>query len=145
MEFQRVKRNLPLVPIIPLIDILAIMLIYFAVMTESKTERSTMVIELALAQDSIVIHVVGSSSVLAIAADGTIQLDATRVHEEMLVEYLKVFREKFPERKLELEPDKMLHLQGFIKIQKALIDAGFDPKDVPTRVKIPESSLKTEN
>jgi biopolymer transport protein ExbD len=133
------------VPIIPLIDILAIMLIYFAVMTESKTERSTMVIELALAQDSIVIQVVSSSSVLAIAADGTIQLDATRVHEEMLVEYLKVFREQFPDRKLELEPDKMLPLQGFIKIQKALIDAGFDPKDVPTRVKIPESSLKTEN
>ena len=132
-------------PIIPLIDILAIMLIYFAVMTESKTERSTMVIELALAQDSIVIQVVSSSSVLAIAADGTIQLDATRVHEEMLVEYLKVFREQFPDRKLELEPDKMLPLQGFIKIQKALIDAGFDPKDVPTRVKIPESSLKTEN
>ncbi|MEJ6570527.1 MAG: biopolymer transporter ExbD [Akkermansiaceae bacterium] len=145
MEFQRVKRNIPLVPIIPLIDILAIMLIYFAVMTESKTERSTMVIELALAQDSIVIQVVSSSSVLAIAADGTIQLDATRVHEEMLVEYLKVFREQFPDRKLELEPDKMLPLQGFIKIQKALIDAGFDPKDVPTRVKIPESSLKTEN
>ena len=145
MEFQRVKRNIPLVPIIPLIDILAIMLIYFAVMTESKTERSTMVIELALAQDSIVIQVVSSSSVLAIAADGTIQLDATRVHEEMLVEYLKVFREQFPDRKLELEPDKMLPLQGFIKIQKALIDAGFDPKNVPTRVKIPESSLKTEN
>jgi|TARA_B110000908_G_scaffold172737_1_gene242556 biopolymer transport protein ExbD len=145
LEFQRVKRNIPLVPIIPLIDILAIMLIYFAVMTESKTERSTMVIELALAQDSIVIQVVSSSSVLAIAADGTIQLDATRVHEEMLVEYLKVFREQFPDRKLELEPDKMLPLQGFIKIQKALIDAGFDPKDVPTRVKIPESSLKTEN
>jgi biopolymer transport protein ExbD len=121
------------------------MLIYFAVMTESKTERSTMVIELALAQDSIVIQVVSSSSVLAIAADGTIQLDATRVHEEMLVEYLKVFREQFPDRNLELEPDKMLPLQGFIKIQKALIDAGFDPKDVPTRVKIPESSLKTEN
>lgn len=145
MEFQRVKRNLPPVPIIPLIDILAILLIYFAVTTESKKERSTMNIELALAQDSIVIKVIGSSSVLAIAADGSVQLDATRVHDEMLVDYLKLFRQTFPDRKLELEPDKNLPLEGFIRIQKALIDAGFDPKDVPTRVKIPESSLPSEN
>lgn len=132
-------------PIIPLIDILAILLIYFAVAYDPKIERPVLPIELALAQDSIVIKVVGSSSVLAVAADGSVQLDATRIHDEMLVDYLKVFREKFPDRKLELEPDKNLPLGVFIKIQKALIDAGFDPKDVPTRVRIPEPSSKSDN
>lgn len=145
MEFQRVNRKLPPVPIIPLIDILAILLIYFAVAYDPKIERHTLPIELALAQDSIVINVTGSTSVLAITEDGSVTLDATRIHEGMLVDYLKVFKEKFPERKLELEPDKRLPLEGFIKVQHALIQAGINPKDVYTRVKVPESTIKTDN
>ncbi|MBT7960094.1 MAG: hypothetical protein HN759_12265 [Akkermansiaceae bacterium] len=145
MEFQRVNRKIPQVPIIPLIDILSILLIYFAVTTVTKVERHTMPIELALAQDSIVIEVTGSTSVLAIAADGSVTLDATRIHDGLLIDYLKVFKEKFPERSLELEPDKQLPLQDFIKIQYALIKAGIDPKEVYTRVKLPESDLEKEN
>ncbi len=132
-------------PIIPLIDILAILLIYFAVAYDPKIERHTMPIELVLAHDSIVVQVTGSTSVLAVAADGSVTLDATRIHEGMLVDYLKVFKEKFPGRKLELEPDKGLPLGGFIKIQHALIQAGISPRDVPTRVRLPESALDQEN
>lgn len=145
MEFQRINRKIPPVPIIPLIDILAILLIYFAVAYDPKIERHTLPIELALAHDSIVIEVTGSTSVLAVAADGSVTLDATRIHDSLLVDYLRVFKEKFPNRKLELEPDKRLPLEGFIKIQHALIEAGINPKDVYTRVKVPESSLKTDN
>ncbi|BDS05343.1 hypothetical protein NT6N_03830 [Oceaniferula spumae] len=143
MEFQRVQRKIPQVPIIPLIDILAILLIYFAVEFDPKTKRPVMNIELALVQDSkITSEVVEPAAVLAVSADGNITLDATRIHEEMLVDYLKVFREKFPNRKLELEPDKGLPLEGFIRVQNALIAAGINPRDVPSRVKLPESSLE---
>jgi len=133
------------VRIIPLIDILSILLIYSAVTTVTKVKRHTMPIELALEQDSIVIEVTGSTSVLAIAADGRVTLDATRIHDGLLIDYLKVFKEQFPERSLELEPDKQLPLQDFIKIQYALIKAGIDPKEVYTRVKLPESDLEKEN
>ncbi|NWK54218.1 biopolymer transporter ExbD [Verrucomicrobiaceae bacterium N1E253] len=141
MEFYRPKRKIPLVPILPLIDILMILLIYFAVEYDPKKKREVLQIELALAQDSATTQVVEPAAVLAVAADGSITLDATRVIDGMLVNYLKLFREQYPERKLELEPDKQLPLETFIIVQNALIEAGINPKDVPTRVKIPESAL----
>lgn len=142
MEFYRPSRKIPTVPIIPLIDILAIMLIYFAVSTDPKNKRPVMQIELALAQDGATVEVAELAAVLAIAADGSLTLDATRIQEGMLVSYLKVFREQFPTRKLELEPDKGIPLERFIQVQNALIQAGLNPRDVPSRVKIPESSMK---
>ncbi len=142
MEFQRPIRKIPAVPIIPLIDILAILLIYFAVSTDPKNKRPVMHIELALAQDSATVEVVEPAAVLTIQADGSLTLDATRIQQGMLVDYLKVFRDKFPERKLELEPDKGIPLERFIQVQNALIEAGINPRDVPSRVKIPESVLK---
>ncbi len=145
MEFYRPNRKLPTVPIIPLIDILAILLIYFAVSTDPKNKRPVMQIELALAQDSATVEVVEPAAVLAISADGMITLDATRIQEKMLVDYLRIFRERYPNRKLELEPDKGIPLEQFIQIQNALIQAGINPRDVPSRVKIPESALDTEN
>lgn len=128
-------------PILPLIDILMILLIYFAVEYDPKKKREVLQIELALAQDGVTTQVIEPAAVLAIAADGSITLDATRVVDGMLVNYLKLFREQYPNRKLELEPDKQVPLESFIQIQTALIEAGIDPKEVPTRVKIPESSL----
>ena len=145
MEFHRPNRKLPTVPIIPLIDIHAILLIYFAVSTDPKNKRPVMQIELALAQDSATVEVVEPAAVLAISAEGMITLDATRIQDRMLVDYLKVFRERYPTRKLELEPDKGIPLERFIQIQNALIQAGINPRDVPSRVKIPESSLDSEN
>ena len=142
MEFYRPKRKIPLVPILPLIDILMILLIYFAVEYDPKKKREVLQIELALAQDSATTQVVAPAAVLAIAADGRVTLDATRITEGMLVDYLRIFRENFPNRKLELEPDKKVPLETFIKVQNSLIQAGINPKDVPTRVKIPGSALK---
>jgi len=142
MEFYRPKRKIPQVPILPLIDILMILLIYFAVEYDPKKKRDVLQIELALSQDGATTQVVAPAAVLAIAADGRVTLDATRITEGMLVDYLKIFRENFPNRKLELEPDKKVPLETFIKVQNALIEAGINPKDVPTRVKIPESALK---
>ena len=128
-------------PILPLIDILMILLIYFAVEYDPKKKREVLQIELALAQDSATTQVGEPAAVLAISDKGEITLDATRITDGMLVDYLKIFREKFPTRKLELEPDKQVPLETFIKVQSALIDAGINPKEVPTRVKIPKSTL----
>jgi len=141
VEFYRPKRKIPLVPILPLIDILMILLIYFAVEYDPKKKREVLQIELALAQDSATTQVVEPAAVLAIAADGRVTLDATRITEGMLVDYLKIFREKFPTRKLEIEPDKKVPLENFIQVQNALIEAGINPKDVPTRVKISKAAL----
>jgi len=143
VEFQRVKRNIPPVPIIPLIDIMAILLIYFALEFAPKTKRPVMDIQLALVQDSnMTSDVIEPAAVLAISSDGLITLDATRIPEDLLVNYLKEFRRLYPNRSLELEPDKGLPLEGFIRIQNALIQAGINPKDVPSRVKLPESNLE---
>jgi len=141
VEFYRPKRKIPLVPILPLVDILMILLIYFAVEYDPKKKREVLQIELALAQDGATTQVIEPAAVLAISADGQITLDATRIIEGMLVDNLRIFRENFPNRKLELEPDKQVPLEKFIQVQNALIQAGINPKDVPTRVKLLESAL----
>ena len=140
MKFHHQSRKIPLVPIIPLIDILAILLIYFAVEYDPKEKRNVLNIELALAQDGAAVAVEEPAAVLAIAVDGSITLDATRVQDGFLVDYLKVFKKNFPNRKLELEPDKGIALERFIEIQNALIDSGFNPREVPSRVKISTAS-----
>lgn len=145
MKFHRPSRKIPTVPIIPLIDILAIMLIYFAVSTDPKIKRNVLNIELALAQDSATVEAVEPAAVLAISADGSVTLDATRIYDGMLVDYLRIFREQYPSRKLELEPDKGIPLERFIQVQNALIEAGINPREVPSRVKLSESSLNTES
>ncbi len=132
-------------PIIPLIDILAILLIYFAVEYDPKIKRNVLNIDLALAQDMKTVQVDEPAAVLAVAADGRVTLDATRIHEGMLVDYLKVFRERFPKRKLEVEPDKSISIEMMIKIQSALIQAGIDPKTVPMRVKLSDSKPTQSN
>jgi len=141
VEFYRPKRKIPLVPILPLIDILMILLIYFAVEYDPKKKREVLHIDLALAQDQSTTQVVAPAAVLAIDAKGNVTLDAVRITEGMLVDYLKIFRENYPDRKLELEPDKLVPLENFIQVQNALIEAGIDPKDVPTRVRLPGGSL----
>ena len=140
MKFHHQSRKIPLVPIIPLIDILAILLIYFAVEYDPKEKRNVLNIELALAQDGATVAVEAPAAVLAIAVDGSITLEATRIQDGFLVDYLKVFKKNFPNRKLELEPDKGIALERFIEIQNALIDAGFNPREVPSRVKISTAS-----
>ena len=119
---------------------MAILLIYFAVEYDPKEKRNVLNIELALAQDGAAVAVEEPAAVLAIAVDGSITLDATRVQDGFLVDYLKVFKKNFPNRKLELEPDKGIALERFIEIQNALIDAGFNPREVPSRVKISTAS-----
>ncbi len=142
MEFQRVQRKIPPVPIIPLIDIMAILLIYFALEFAPKKKRPIMDIQLALVQDSkLTSAVVEPAAVLAISAEGLITLDATRIDDSLLVTYLEQFRKLYPDRRLELEPDKALPLERFIRVQNALIQAGFNPKDVPSRVKIPNTTI----
>lgn len=121
---------------------MAILLIYFALEFAPKTKRPVMDIQLALVQDSnMTSEVIESAAVLAISSDGRITLDATRIDDSLLVPYLKEFRKLYPNRRLELEPDKELPLEGFIRIQNALIQAGINPRDVPSRVKIPESAI----
>lgn len=121
---------------------MAILLIYFALEFAPKKKRPVMDIQLALVQDSkMTSEVIETAAVLAISADGLITLDATRIDDSLLVTYLQEFRKLYPNRRLELEPDKGLPLEGFIKIQNALIQAGLDPKDVPSRVKIPEATI----
>lgn len=116
-----------------------IFLIYFSVAYDPKKKRDVLHIELALAQDGSTTEVAEPAAVLAIASDGRVSLDATRITEGMLVDYLSVFKKNYPNRKLELEPDKKVPLDKFIEVQNALIKAGIDPKDVPTRVKLPGS------
>lgn len=134
--FRPHKRKVPTVPIIPLIDILAILLIYFAVEYDPKVEREVLDIHLASANQKATVSTDRSTAVISLAKDGTLRLDATQVHPHLLVEYLRVFREKYPERALEIVPDKEVALQRFIALQNALLKAGIDPATVPSRVRI---------
>lgn len=138
MRFYEPRKRQPSVPIIPLIDILTILLMFFIVTTAFKQPRSVLRIDLPTVREVATGTVVESRSVLAVAADGKVTLDALSVPDGYLDEYLQAFLKENPGRKLELEADKDLSVERLLKIWDALTKAGIEIKDVPARIRLPE-------
>jgi biopolymer transport protein ExbD len=137
MQFYQPRKRQPTVPIIAMIDILSILLIFFIVTTAPKKPRSILRIELPTVREVPTSTTVESRSVLAVAADGKISLDALSVPEGFLQQYLEAFIKENPGRKLELEADKDLTVELLLKVWDALTKAGIEIKDVPARIRLP--------
>ncbi|MEY4245429.1 MAG: hypothetical protein RLZZ245_3014 [Verrucomicrobiota bacterium] len=137
MHFQRKPRKRAEVPIVPMIDILFILLVFFIVSTNFKKPRDILRIELPTVREIPSDTVADTRSILAVDANGKISLDALAVPEGLLESYLQAYQKQNPGRKLELEADKQLPLERLLNIWEALTKAGFEVKDVPARIKLP--------
>lgn len=138
MRFERPTPRPRQVPIVSLIDILFIVLIFFIVSSEFKKKRPVLQIELPTVREVESDLVADPRSVLAIDADGAIQLDDLPVGSMQLLElYLKAYVKENPGRKLELEADKDISLEQLVEIWDALTAAGIEVTDVPARIALP--------
>jgi len=141
MQFERPASRLRQVPIVPLIDILFIVLIFFIVSSEEKKKRQVLRVALPTVHEVPSESVVDDRSVLAIDAEGRIQLDTLTVPNVKLLDaYLTAFVKENPGRKLELEADKELTVEQLVMVWDALTRAGFEVKDVPARIRVPGES-----
>ncbi len=140
MRFYRPKRTLPAVPIVALIDILAILLIFITLTTQERKKRTVLPITFPVVEAVATDQVVETRSILAVAADGRITLDALLVPDGLLVDYLKAMKNIHPDRKLEMEADQDVSFKQLISVWDALTKAGFKAK-LPTRV----NNAKTTN
>ncbi len=127
------------VPIVPMIDILFILLVFFIVSTTFKKPRDILRIELPTIREIPSDQVADTRSIIAIDALGNITLDSLSVPEGLLESYLAAYQKQNPGRKLELEADKRLPLERLLGVWDALTKAGIQIKDVPARIKLPES------
>lgn len=131
-------------PIVPMIDILFIVLIFLIVSTTFKKPRTILPIELPTVNEIASTEVVDDRSVLAVDKDGRITLDSLNVPDaQMLDLYLKAFLKENPGRKLELEADKQIPLEKLLQVWDALTRAGIQIKDVPARIRLPQSPADT--
>jgi biopolymer transport protein ExbD len=137
MQFYQPRKRQPIVPIIAMIDILTILLIFFIATTVFKEPRPILRIELPTVREVATSTTVESRSVLAVAADGKVTLDALSVPDGFLEQYLAAFIKENPGRKLELEADRNLTVEALLKVWDALTKAGIEIKDVPARIRLP--------
>ncbi len=143
MNFYAKRKGPPIVPIIPMIDILSILLVFFIVYTEKKQTRPAFNPELPATANLPTVNLRGTSSILAVAADGSLALDGMSIPSfEMLPDYLKSFASENQGRRVELELDQSLPLGRVIFVWDALTQAGYEVKDVPLRVKSAQTETK---
>ena len=145
MEFYRPAKPARQVPIIPLIDILAILLIFLIVSSTFKKKRPVVKINLPTVENLPTATVTDPRAVLAVSSEGEITLDGSPVLDGFLEDYIQVFREKNPERKLELEADEGITLDQLLRVWDVLTKVGVPIAEVPTRIKVAtEESGKEE-
>src|SRR5690606_9703228 len=121
--------------IVPMIDILFILLVFVIVSTQLKQPRPVIRIELPTVREIESTEITDRRSVLAVAADGRVTLDALLVPDGLLGSYLAAFQRENPGRKLELETDKELSVEKLLGVIEQLSEAGFPMTEVPTRIK----------
>ncbi|MEX1115637.1 MAG: biopolymer transporter ExbD [Akkermansiaceae bacterium] len=139
MHFHRHHRKRAEVPIVPMIDILFILLVFFIVSTTFKKPRDILRIELPTVREIPSDQVTDTRSIIAVDALGNISLDSLAVPEGLLESYLAAYQKQNPGRKLELEADRKLPLERLLTVWDSLTKAGIEIKDVPARIKLPES------
>lgn len=142
MHFHRIHRKRAEIPIVPMIDILFILLVYLVVTTEAKKPRNTLKIEIPTVREIPSDTATDTRSVIAVDALGNITLDSLNVPEGLLESYLAAYQKQNPGRKLELEADRKLPLERLLQVWDALIKAGIEIKDVPARIKVPDTEKK---
>ena len=139
MHFHRPDRKRSQVPIVPMIDILFILLIFFIVSTQFQKPRHVLRIELPTVREMPSDKVTDARSVIAVDAFGSVTLDGLKVPEGLLESYLAAYQKQNPGRKLELEADRKLPLEQLLSVWDSLLKAGIQIKDVPARIRLPES------
>lgn len=142
MHFQRHPRKRAEVPIVPMIDILFILLVFFIVSTTFKKPRDVLRIEIPTVHEVPSDQIADTRSVIAVDALGNISLDSLKVPEGLLESYLAAYQKQNPGRKLELEADRKLPLERLLQVWDALTKAGIQIKDVPARIKLPETAAE---
>jgi biopolymer transport protein ExbD len=139
MHFHRHHRKRAEVPIVPMIDILFILLVFFIVSTTFKKPRDILRIQLPTVHEIPSDQVTDTRSIIAVDALGNITLDSLAVPEGLLESYLAAYQKQNPGRKLELEADRKLPLERLLGVWDSLTKAGIEIKDVPARIKLPQS------
>ena len=135
MKFIERRKGPPEVPIIPMIDILSILLVFFIVYTERKTERPLVKIELVDSGGASVAKASGPSYVLTVSENEEIFLNGMQIPSmTILPEYLASFAQEHPNRELELAIDSKLALGRAYLVYAAVQAAG-----------IPTSPLRVRN
>jgi biopolymer transport protein ExbD len=134
MQFYTKKRSRPVVPIVSLIDILAILLIFFIVTTTFKERKAHLTIDLPETRRLQVEVTTENRATLAVTAEGEFFLDDLAVEARRLEETLSEFRAASPGSKLELKADERADLRSLVAVWDALKGAGFEIKDVPSRI-----------
>ncbi len=127
------------VPIIPLIDILTILLIFFIVTTTFKEPKPVLNVEVPIASGISTAQSVERRATLSVSADGKIAIDSVQVLPGELDSYLEAFVSVNPGKKLELKIDQACPFGTMVVVWESLTKAGIGLKDVPHRVRLPES------
>lgn len=161
MKILNPRKHRPVVPVLSLIDILAILLIFFVVTmqfrsddakseAESKAEtvaqnenesggevdQRRLDIQLPSAANIGGEAMQAADVVISIDQEGAIYIDGTVVENPQLMKQMLEVRKASigADARFELEPDRRAPIEALIAVWDVLTAAGIDVKDVPARL-----------
>ncbi len=140
MNFLQRRRRTPVLQIIPLIDILIVLLIFLVVSTNFKdpeAKKSILKITTPTSESLALGEDVDARISLSVDKDAKMYVDDREIAPGQLADALKELKAAKPKAKLNLAVDAAAPFEGFLRAGDALTQAGYDIKDVPTKVSRP--------
>lgn len=132
-SFYRSRRSAS-IPIVPMLDILTILLIFFIVHTQLKTQQNTLKINLPRTHYLAGEKVPDDFALLEISSDGQLALQGQLLSGDELGSRIRELLVEHPDLKIQVSAAEGTPLGSLIQVTDILTGAGIDTPDLPVRI-----------
>lgn len=134
MTFYTTSRKRQGIPIVPMLDILTILLIFFIVHTQLKTQQHVLKIDLPQTR-----HLAGDLApknevLLEIDVDGAMALGGKRLASDGLESAVRDLLRRQPDARVQVSAAEGTPMGSLVRVMDILTAAGIDTPQVPVRI-----------
>ncbi len=134
MTFYATNRRRQGIPIVPMLDILTILLIFFIVHTQLKTQQHVLKIDLPQTH-----HLAGDLApkndvLLEIDGDGAMALGGKRLESGHLEQAVAELLRRQPDARIQVSAAEGAPMGSLVRVMDILTAAGIDTPQVPVRI-----------
>lgn len=134
MTFYTTNRKRQGIPIVPMLDILTILLIFFIVHTQLKTQQHVLKIDLPQTH-----HLAGDIApknevLLEIDGEGSMALGGKRLASDGLEDALRDLLRRQPDARVQVSAAEGAPMGSLVRVMDILTAAGIDTPQVPVRI-----------
>lgn len=134
MKIYNPPKNKTGIPIVPMLDILTILLIFFIVHTQLKTQQNVLKLKLPQTQYLAGEKASDEMVLLEIGEGGKIALQGKPLAENELGERVRNIIDEHPNMKVQVSAAEGVSIGLLIQVTDILTSVGIDTPDLPVRI-----------